>query len=72
MAEQTIRVNVPDGYEIVRIGVPNNGELILSGGDVIPSPPTIYDRVIVRKSSDSLAFDQGCHGITLPSSTKPI
>lgn len=49
MAEQTIRVNVPDGYAVVRVGVPNNGELILSGGEVIVSPPTVYDRVIVRK-----------------------
>ena len=50
MAEQTIRVNVPDGYEVVRVGVPNNGELILSNGEVIASPPTVYDRVIVRKT----------------------
>lgn len=50
MAEQTIRVNVPDGYEVVRVGVPNNGDLILSDGEVIVSPPTVYDRVIVRKA----------------------
>lgn len=56
MAEQTIRVNVPDGYEVVRVGVPNNGDLILSDGEVILSPPTVYDRVIVRKASDSVAF----------------
>lgn len=50
MAEQTIRVNVPDGYEVVSISVPRAGvDLILCDDHVIVAPPTVYSRVIVRK-----------------------
>lgn len=50
MAEQTIRVNVPDGYEVVAIDVPKAGiDYVLCGDDVILAPATVYSRVIVRK-----------------------
>jgi hypothetical protein len=50
VAEQTIRVNVPDGYEIVAIDVPKAGiDYVLCGDDVILAPATVYSRVIVRK-----------------------
>lgn len=53
MAEQTIRVNVPDGYEVVAIDVPKAGiDYVLCGDDVILAPATVYSRVIVRKVDD--------------------
>jgi len=50
VAEQTIRVNVPDGYEVVSVSVPRAGiDYVLCGDDVILAPATVYSRVIVRK-----------------------
>jgi len=59
MAEQTIRVNVPDGYDVVAIAVPRAGvDLILCDDHVIVAPPTVYSRVIVRKVKPKDKLDQ--------------